>query len=80
MPDITMCVNVHCPMRKFCYRYRAKPDERWQSFSEFEPTTRQGRDEIVMECENFWSAERYPKETLSPLEEADKRNMPKPLR
>jgi hypothetical protein len=37
MPDITMCQNRKCPARSICYRFRAVPDEHWQSFATFEP-------------------------------------------
>lgn len=78
MPDITMCSNVNCPVREQCYRYRAKPDEHWQSYSDFEPETGADRDwNFVVKCEHFWDATRYPKEVLSTLEEADKRNVVK---
>ena len=33
MPDITICCNYECPLREKCYRYRAVPDEYWQSFA-----------------------------------------------
>ena len=35
MPDITMCMNDNCPVRKDCYRHTATPSE-WQSWSVFE--------------------------------------------
>lgn len=31
MPDITMCSDWTCPMRRGCYRYRAIPNPYWQS-------------------------------------------------
>lgn len=50
MPDITMCVNTKCPIREFCYRYRAKPSEH-QSFSIF-VTIERGSGFI--QCYEFW--------------------------
>lgn len=37
MPDIQMCPGHNpdktpCPLRDKCYRYRATPNETWQSF------------------------------------------------
>jgi hypothetical protein len=32
MPDITMCPGGNCPMRETCYRYKAKPNDPWQSY------------------------------------------------
>lgn len=46
MPDISMCRNKECPERMFCYRYRAIPNERWQSYAEF----KYGENG----CEDFW--------------------------
>jgi len=37
MPDLTMCSNVECPIRGFCYRFRAVPDPHHQSYSHFKP-------------------------------------------
>jgi hypothetical protein len=34
MPDISMCLNEHCPLRKTCYRFTAKPSY-YQSYSMF---------------------------------------------
>lgn len=32
MPDITMCASKVCSVHKRCYRFRAKPDKKWQSY------------------------------------------------
>jgi len=37
MPDISMCSNKGCELRRDCYRYLARPDERWQSYTRFIP-------------------------------------------
>ena len=36
MPDISMCRNETCPLKKSCYRYMAKPNEFRQAYSSFE--------------------------------------------
>lgn len=36
MADITMCINTECPMSNNCYRLQAKPNDCWQSYSNFE--------------------------------------------
>lgn len=35
MPDITMCTNSNCRLRKHCYRYRAIPAD-YQSWGTFD--------------------------------------------
>ena len=37
MVDISMCLNYWCPHKDTCYRYQAKPNEYWQSYSSFTP-------------------------------------------
>lgn len=37
-PDITMCVNPECDKRDRCYRYRAIPNEEYQSYCMFDYT------------------------------------------
>ena len=37
MPDITICTNNKCPLRRLCYRFTAKPNKEWQSYGLFEP-------------------------------------------
>ena len=34
--DYTLCKDTECPLRKRCYRYRAKPGE-WQSWFTLSP-------------------------------------------
>ena len=36
MPDITKCSSEYCPLKENCFRYTCKPDEFWQSYSNFE--------------------------------------------
>lgn len=50
MPDISMCSNYNCPLRRNCYRYLAVPsDYGFQTYSDFNP---EGHS-----CEAFWDAE-----------------------
>ena len=51
MPDITMCTGVGCPLKETCYRYKAKPDEYWQSFF-MKPPFEKGK------CEHYWEIKR----------------------
>ncbi len=46
MPDITICVNKICPLRKQCYRYLVMPG-RYQSYSHFTYNVEENS------CENF---------------------------
>ena len=34
MPDISMCSGLYCELKKYCYRYTAKP-EKYQSYMGF---------------------------------------------
>ena len=47
MPDISMCGNDDCPLRKQCYRHEATPSD-WQSWCNFEPDEK-GNCEHFME-------------------------------
>jgi len=47
MPDITMCTNRECELRKTCYRAQATPGE-WQSWAAFAP--------VRGDCERYISA------------------------
>ena len=51
MPDITMCTGVGCPLKETCYRYKAKPNELWQSFF-MKPPFEKGK------CEHYWETKR----------------------
>ena len=48
MPDISLCRNVLCPSKDYCYRFTATPSELRQSYTEFTPED--GEDE----CSYFW--------------------------
>ena len=57
MPDITMCCNCFCPLRKRCYRYRAVPDQYRQSWCNYRPfTVAKLSDPPIYEteCNYFW--------------------------
>lgn len=56
MPDISLCCNCDCPYRDKCYRYRAVPNEFWQSYCLFEPYERIMKPTMdkVLECDYFW--------------------------
>lgn len=58
MPDITMCDNKTCPLRKLCYRFKAIPFEYWQAFAHFEPKNDK-------ECDYFWDIKYVPPERLN---------------
>lgn len=62
MPDITMCCNYNCPMKKKCYRYRAVPEEMWQSFALFKPSV---LDDGRTECDYYWEVDEAKDRTLS---------------
>lgn len=46
MPDITMCKEESCPKKMDCYRYRATPNTRYQSYFA-------GRPNNGDKCEHF---------------------------
>lgn len=60
MPDISMCLNHECTLRKYCYRYRAKPEPYGQSYADFI----QNRDGT---CDDFWDAREYVQDRLMPF-------------
>ena len=37
MPDISMCLNITCPLKETCYRFKATPNEYKQSYAGFKP-------------------------------------------
>jgi len=51
MPDISMCANNDCPVRRSCYRFMAKPSMR-QSWAAFEPDPETGRCKSFMPIGN----------------------------
>ena len=65
--DITMCCNCNCPLKAKCYRYRAIPDQYWQSFCLFKPKDKPfgGYGDKVLECDHFWEINEAVDRTLS---------------
>ena len=45
--DITMCSNDQCPDRNICYRYTSIPDDKYQSYSNFEFNHDSGCSDIL---------------------------------
>ena len=43
MPDISMCKNTTCPLRKECYRFTAIPTPYRQSYAFFKPENVKGK-------------------------------------
>lgn len=66
MPDITMCMNTSCELRKSCYRYRANPSKYRQSYSLLVP-----EDGI---CEHFWNTSHRSIGEFRSTYEADRNN------
>lgn len=48
MADISMCIGFRCPIKETCYRYKAKPNEHWQSYFKDTPY-----DHKKKECEYY---------------------------
>ncbi len=51
MPDISMCKNTKCRLKKSCYRYMAIPLS-YQTYGDFEPTINDSKKCV---CEYYWS-------------------------
>jgi len=48
-PDISKCEGDSCPLKEKCYRYISKPNEIWQTYSDFTNYL----NEEKTECEYF---------------------------
>lgn len=63
MPDLTMCSNAECPLRGACYRFRAVPNPRHQSYSLFQPNDHNACDYFEeidgREVLGVWESENY---------------------
>lgn len=70
MPDITMCVNNECPLRKYCYRYLAVPDQ-WQSYSFFIPKEILHFSGKTTKCDYFWDTTKELRK-IQRVEDVDK--------
>jgi len=44
MSDITLCANKDCLEAQNCYRVSAKPDEHYQSYSDFKEICNESND------------------------------------
>lgn len=55
MPDITMCPGNDCPLKETCYRYKATPDDLWQSYF-MEIPYKDG------DCSHYWEMEKPKKQ------------------
>jgi hypothetical protein len=54
MSDITMCLNVECPLRQKCRRYQADPDPIKQAYSVFEPEPKwEGKYRVSYWCRHL---------------------------
>jgi hypothetical protein len=49
MPDISMCQGKDCPLKETCYRFKAKPNELYQSYF-IEPPF----DKKEKKCDYYW--------------------------
>ena len=56
MPDIQMCLDNKCPMRKRCYRYTAIPDSQWQSVGN--SMRKKNQKKCKMFCDNAGRSKR----------------------
>jgi hypothetical protein len=52
MPDISMCQNEGCPLKKKCYRYTATPSVGLQTYGWFKPDE-EGK------CDYYWDNKDY---------------------
>lgn len=62
MPDLTLCYQDACPVAAECYRYRAVPDEHWQSWIVFQS----------FGCTEFIPIEGKPVRTMQEIERSRK--------
>lgn len=55
MPDISICLNHDCPLRKTCYRHEAEPDPHWQSYLQWDADWNVREDG----CPHYWEMGEY---------------------
>ena len=60
MPDITMCKGDGCPLKEHCHRYKATPDELYQSYFTYPPFQTIPGGEI--KCDHEWNRENHLRE------------------
>lgn len=61
MPDISMCANKTCDKRLTCYRYRARPNEHWQSYANFD----------AEDCEHYWAIDASDLKNIRTVDELE---------
>lgn len=54
MPDISMCLNMTCPLRTKCYRFLAEPSEFRQTYAEFDYKIEYKEDQRKCSCFAYW--------------------------
>ena len=59
MPDISMCLNHGCKLRKDCHRYQAKPSRR-QSYSKWQ--VKGGK------CDGYWPMKKVEEKSCNELD------------
>ena len=57
MADITMCNASNCKDKEICYRYKAVPDNLYQSM--FDPSLKEPKSKD--NCDEFWQLKSYRK-------------------
>jgi len=53
MPDISMCTNLSCPSKETCYRFKAIPNEFWQSYFTFVLAEEETKCNSYIKIENY---------------------------
>ena len=56
MPDISLCRNEECSLKKKCYRYTATPNKKLQAYGYFKPD-QEGK------CDYYWDNKDYKDES-----------------
>jgi len=51
MADISMCKGIGCEAKETCYRYKATPNELWQSYFLKSPIENSG-------CDYYWNLQK----------------------
>jgi hypothetical protein len=60
MADISMCINEFCPIKHQCYRYKAVPNEFWQSYGDFNFVI---TEDNTVKCDNYINVINKPTNT-----------------
>jgi len=56
MPDISMCSGIGCKLRFGCYRFKAIPNEPYQSYFPELPVENKGD---ISTCGYFWPTDEF---------------------